>query len=144
MSPQRANVVVIEDERLTRRKAIESLKNAGHHLLGDAGDLESARILFDKLHGQGIKPDVVLLDRGFPNKPEELIDNIRAGEDLAPEVLYKFPHTQLVFFSNYQGEPTFGSHRFPSQTEVENDQFKLDVIGDLGDFVTSLPAQALK
>ena len=88
--PRRA--VVAEDEALIRMDVVETLKEAGFDVVGEAGNGEEAVALATEL-----KPDVVVLDVKMP-----VLDGISAAEQivkahLAPVVmLTAFSQTELV------------------------------------------------
>ncbi len=84
--------VVAEDEALIRMDVVETLKEAGFDVVGEAGNGEEAVALATEL-----KPDVVILDVKMP-----VLDGISAAEQivkahLAPVVmLTAFSQTELV------------------------------------------------
>lgn len=88
--PRRA--VVAEDEALIRMDVVETLREAGFDVVGEAGDGEEAFRLASEL-----KPDVVVMDVKMP-----VLDGISAAERigkarLAPVVLLTaFSQTELV------------------------------------------------
>ena len=88
--PRRA--VVAEDEALIRMDVVETLKEAGFDVVGEAGNGEEAVALATEL-----KPDVVVMDVKMP-----VLDGISAAEQimkahLAPVVmLTAFSQTELV------------------------------------------------
>lgn len=88
--PRRA--VVAEDEALIRMDVVETLREAGFEVVGEAGDGEQAVALATEL-----KPDVVVMDVKMP-----VLDGISAAEriakaHLAPVVLLTaFSQTELV------------------------------------------------
>lgn len=89
-APRRA--VVAEDEALIRMDVVETLRDAGFDVVGEAGDGEQAVALATEL-----KPDVVVMDVKMP-----VLDGISAAErigkeHLAPVVLLTaFSQTELV------------------------------------------------
>jgi len=84
--------VVAEDEALIRMDVVETLREAGFDVVGEAGDGEQAVALVTEL-----KPDVVVMDVKMP-----VLDGISAAErigkaHLAPVVLLTaFSQTELV------------------------------------------------
>ncbi len=84
--------VVAEDEALIRMDVVETLKEAGFDVVGEAGNGEEAVALATEL-----KPDVVVMDVKMP-----ILDGISAAEQigkahLAPVVLLTaFSQTELV------------------------------------------------
>lgn len=84
--------VVAEDEALIRMDVVETLREAGFDVVGEAGDGEQAVALATEL-----KPDVVVMDVKMP-----VLDGISAAEriakgHLAPVVLLTaFSQTELV------------------------------------------------
>jgi response regulator NasT len=84
--------VVVEDEALIRMDVVETLRDAGFDVVGEAADGEQAVALATEL-----KPDVVVMDVKMP-----VLDGISAAErigkaHLAPVVLLTaFSQTELV------------------------------------------------
>lgn len=68
-------VVVAEDEPLIRLDIVESLKDAGYEVVGEAGDGATAVKLVDEL-----EPDVVVMDVKMPE-----MDGITAAEKIMDE-----------------------------------------------------------
>jgi AmiR/NasT family two-component response regulator len=91
-SAQRRRVVVAEDESLIRLDIVETLKDNGFDVVGEAGDGEEAVQLVEE-H----EPDVVVMDVKMPK-----LDGISAAEkinkdQLAPVVLLTaFSQSELV------------------------------------------------
>ena len=93
-APKRARrrAVVAEDEALIRMDVVETLRDAGFDVVGEAGDGETAVQLATDL-----RPDVVVMDVKMP-----VLDGISAAErigkaHLAPVVLLTaFSQTELV------------------------------------------------
>jgi response regulator NasT len=89
---KRRRAVVAEDEALIRMDVVETLKEAGFDVVGEAGNGEEAVALATEL-----KPDVVVMDVKMP-----VLDGISAAEQimkahLAPVVmLTAFSQTELV------------------------------------------------
>ncbi|NLF04605.1 MAG: response regulator [Actinomycetales bacterium] len=89
-APRRA--VVAEDEALIRMDVVETLRDAGFDVVGEAGDGEQAIALATEL-----RPDVIVMDVKMP-----VLDGISAAErigkeHLAPVVLLTaFSQTELV------------------------------------------------
>ncbi|WP_166984898.1 ANTAR domain-containing response regulator [Canibacter zhoujuaniae] len=85
-------VVVAEDESLIRLDIVETLKDNGYDVVGEAGDGEEAVRLVEELH-----PDVVVMDVKMPK-----LDGISAAEKInkeriAPVVLLTaFSQRELV------------------------------------------------
>ena len=85
-------VVVAEDEALIRMDVVETLREAGYDVVGEAGDGERAVEL-----AQDLRPDVVVMDVKMP-----VLDGISAAEKigkahLAPVVLLTaFSQQELV------------------------------------------------
>ncbi|GEA84234.1 transcriptional regulator [Cellulomonas gelida] len=84
--------VVAEDEALIRMDVVETLRDAGFDVVGEAGDGEQAVALAVEL-----KPDVVVMDVKMP-----VLDGISAAERIAKEhvapvvLLTAFSQTELV------------------------------------------------
>lgn len=84
--------VVVEDEALIRMDVVETLREAGFDIVGEAGDGESAVKLAIEL-----KPDVVVMDVKMP-----VMDGITAAERIGKEhvapvvLLTAFSQTELV------------------------------------------------
>ena len=84
--------VVAEDEALIRMDVVETLREAGFDVVGEAGDGEQAVALATEL-----KPDVVVMDVKMP-----VLDGISAAERIAKEhvapvvLLTAFSQTELV------------------------------------------------
>lgn len=84
--------IVAEDEALIRMDVVETLRDAGYEVVGEAGNGEEAVTLATEL-----KPDVVVMDVKMP-----VLDGISAAEQiakarLAPVVLLTaFSQTELV------------------------------------------------
>jgi len=84
--------LVVEDEALIRMDVVETLREAGYEVVGEAGDGEQAVALATEL-----KPDIVVMDVKMP-----VLDGISAAErigkaHLAPVVLLTaFSQTELV------------------------------------------------
>ena len=90
-APKR-RVVVAEDEPLIRLDIVESLKEAGYDVVGEAGDGETAVRLVSEL-----EPDVVVMDVKMPE-----MDGITAAEEImknracAVVMLTAFSQRELV------------------------------------------------
>jgi AmiR/NasT family two-component response regulator len=88
----RRRALVVEDEALIRMDVVETLRDAGFDVVGEAGDGEQAVALATEL-----KPDIVVMDVKMP-----VLDGISAAErigkaHLAPVVLLTaFSQTELV------------------------------------------------
>ena len=84
--------VVAEDEALIRMDVVETLRDAGFDVVGEAGDGEQAVALAVEL-----RPDVVVMDVKMP-----VLDGISAAERIAKEhvapvvLLTAFSQTELV------------------------------------------------
>jgi two-component system, response regulator PdtaR len=84
--------LVVEDEALIRMDVVETLRDAGYDVVGEAGDGEQAVALATEL-----RPDIVVMDVKMP-----VLDGISAAErigkaHLAPVVLLTaFSQTELV------------------------------------------------
>lgn len=92
VTPKVRRAVVAEDEALIRMDVVETLREAGYEVVGEAGDGETAVALAIEL-----KPDVVVMDVKMPE-----LDGISAAERIgkahvAPVVLLTaFSQTELV------------------------------------------------
>lgn len=89
---QKRRVVVAEDEPLIRLDIVESLKEAGYDVVGEAGDGETAIQLVADL-----EPDVVVMDVKMPE-----MDGITAAEEIMKDracavvMLTAFSQRELV------------------------------------------------
>jgi two-component system, response regulator PdtaR len=70
---QRRRVLIAEDEALIRLDLAEMLAEEGYHVVGEAGDGETAARLAEEL-----KPDLVILDIKMP-----IMDGLAAAEKIA-------------------------------------------------------------
>jgi Response regulator containing CheY-like receiver domain and AraC-type DNA-binding domain len=68
----RRRVLVAEDEPLIRLDIVESLREAGYDVVGEAGDGQTAIRLVDEL-----EPDVIVMDVKMPE-----MDGITAAEQI--------------------------------------------------------------
>lgn len=90
--PGQRRVVVAEDEPLIRLDIVESLREAGYDVVGEAGDGESAVRLVAEL-----KPDVIVMDVKMPG-----MDGITAAEQIMEDrgcavvMLTAFSQRELV------------------------------------------------
>lgn len=88
----RRTAVVVEDEALIRMDVVETLRDAGFDVVGEAGDGETAVALAVEL-----RPDVVVMDVKMP-----VMDGITAAEKIGKEhaapvvLLTAFSQTELV------------------------------------------------
>lgn len=88
----RRRAVVVEDEALIRMDVVETLREAGFDIVGEAGDGETAVQLAVEL-----RPDVVVMDVKMP-----VMDGITAAEKIGKEhaapvvLLTAFSQTELV------------------------------------------------
>jgi two-component system, response regulator PdtaR len=92
-APRKARrAIVVEDEALIRMDVVETLREAGFDVVGEAGDGETAVSLALEL-----RPDVVVMDVKMP-----VMDGITAAEKIAKEqaaavvLLTAFSQTELV------------------------------------------------
>lgn len=92
-SPEKIRrAVVAEDEALIRMDIVETLREGGYDVVGEAGNGEEAIALAKEL-----KPDVVVMDVKMP-----VMDGITAAEQIAKErvapvvLLTAFSQTELV------------------------------------------------
>ena len=88
----RRRALVVEDEALIRMDVVETLRDAGFDVVGEAGDGETAvRMALE------LRPDVVVMDVKMP-----VMDGISAAEKIAKEhaaavvLLTAFSQTELV------------------------------------------------
>jgi len=135
MSPAKAKVILLEDNQLLRECAILDLQEAGHTVLFAEEDRDTA---INKLENLSEAPDVAILDGMCPTKPGRYMSEY-AGGDVASKVKELFPETTIVMFSSR--EKTFSEYRFPPKGIYKDDQV---IEGQLGQFVTNLPASAKK
>jgi CheY-like chemotaxis protein len=131
MSPPNATVVLVEDDLNIRAVAVEALTKAGHTVVFEAADAETARNALETLT---TTPDVALIDRTFPFSPDG-DENGLAGGYVAVAVEDHFPETTIVTFSS--GD-RFSAQRFPP----EGDKSESVIRQSLGAFVTDLPPAA--
>nr|WP_297422481.1 response regulator [uncultured Actinotalea sp.] len=88
----RRRAIVVEDEALIRMDVVETLREAGFDIVGEAGDGETAVQLAVEL-----RPDVVVMDVKMP-----VMDGITAAEKIGKEhaapvvLLTAFSQTELV------------------------------------------------
>lgn len=88
----RRRVLVAEDEPLIRLDIVESLREAGYDVVGEAGDGQTAIRLVDEL-----EPDVIVMDVKMPE-----MDGITAAEQIMKDrscavvMLTAFSQTELV------------------------------------------------
>ena len=88
----RRRAVVVEDEALIRKDVVETLRDAGFDIVGEAGDGETAVALAVEL-----RPDIVVMDVKMP-----VMDGITAAEKIGKEhaapvvLLTAFSQTELV------------------------------------------------
>lgn len=87
-SPQK-RVVVAEDESLIRMDIVETLKESGYDVVGEAGDGNRAVELANEL-----KPDLMVMDIKMPN-----LDGLSAAEKIAE---LKIPVVLLTAFSQQE------------------------------------------
>ncbi|GAB2674298.1 response regulator [Thalassiella azotivora] len=91
-APPRRRVVVAEDEAIIRLDVVETLREAGFDVVGEAGDGEAAVRLVEETH-----PDLVVMDVKMP-----VLDGISAAERIvaghrtAVVLLTAFSQRELV------------------------------------------------
>jgi DNA-binding NarL/FixJ family response regulator len=79
------NVVVVDDHVALRRGMELLLRRSGHHVVGTAGDAESAEALILRR-----KPDIALVDLALPG---------RSGADLTRRLLAAEPDLRIVLYT---------------------------------------------
>jgi len=90
--PTKRRAIVVEDEALIRMDIVESLREGGYDVVGEASNGEEAVAL-----AREFKPDVVVMDVKMP-----VMDGITAAEHIAKErlapvvLLTAFSQTELV------------------------------------------------
>lgn len=85
-------VVVVEDESLIRMDIVETLRDGGYDVVGEAGDGEAGVSLAREL-----KPDLVVMDVKMPKLDGISAADILAKEHIAPVVLLTaFSQKELV------------------------------------------------
>jgi response regulator NasT len=89
LSASQRRVVVAEDESLIRMDIVETLKDHGYEVVGEAGDGNGAVELATEL-----KPDLIVMDIKMPN-----LDGISAAEKIAD---LKIPVVLLTAFSQQE------------------------------------------
>ncbi len=89
LSASQRRVVVAEDESLIRMDIVETLKDHGFEVVGEAGDGNGAVELATEL-----KPDLIVMDIKMPN-----LDGISAAEKIAD---LKIPVVLLTAFSQQE------------------------------------------
>ncbi len=91
-TPAKRRAIVVEDEALIRMDIVETLREGGYDVVGEASNGEEAVALAREL-----KPDVVVMDVKMP-----VMDGITAAEHIAKErlapvvLLTAFSQTELV------------------------------------------------
>ena len=76
-TPTKRRAIVVEDEALIRMDIVETLREGGDDVVGEASNGEEAVVLAGEF-----KPDVVVMDAKMP-----VMDGITAGEHIAKERL---------------------------------------------------------
>jgi response regulator NasT len=89
LSASQRRVVVAEDESLIRMDIVETLRDHGYEVVGEAGDGNGAVELATEL-----KPDLIVMDIKMPN-----LDGISAAEKIAD---LKIPVVLLTAFSQQE------------------------------------------
>ena len=84
------NVVIVDDHVALRRGMELLLRRHGHHVVGTAGDAESAESLIQRR-----RPDVALIDLALPRE---------SGAELTRRLLQADPKTRIVLYTGTADE----------------------------------------
>jgi hypothetical protein len=125
MCPERAKVIVYDDEPENIDQATKVLTDANHIVLGSAIDFPELDILLKKCKADGTIPDVVLLD-DYSNVFERLSGEM--AEKMIRGILGSEPVT-VAFTRHPLG--SYGQYEFK----------KTDDMQELAKFVTNLPSK---
>ena len=78
-----ANIMIVDDSRILRKILTNTLVEAGHTIVADAGNGKEALLLLEK-----IKPDLVTLDITMPNMDgTEALKEIKAYDPNAKAIM---------------------------------------------------------
>lgn len=80
-----ARVLIVDDSKVMRRSIKTVITQAGHEVVGEAHNGESAYFAYDKL-----KPDIVTMDVAMP---------VMDGVESAKKILKAFPDANIIMVS---------------------------------------------
>jgi DNA-binding NarL/FixJ family response regulator len=118
-------VIVAEDSVLLREGVVRLLREAGHDVVGQAGDAED---LMRKVRAH--KPDLAVVDVRMP--PTQTDEGLRAAKVIRSE----FPAVGVLVLSGYV-EPTYAKELLAENAEGLGYLLK-DRVSDVGDFADAV------
>jgi DNA-binding NarL/FixJ family response regulator len=118
-------VIVAEDSVLLREGVVRLLREAGHDVVGQAGDAED---LMRKVRAH--KPDLAVVDVRMP--PTQTDEGLRAAKVIRSE----FPAVGVLVLSGYV-EPTYAQELLADNAEGLGYLLK-DRVSDVGDFADAV------